>query len=95
MADQTTNGHDKKPHGKWSDPMYRREYQKKWREKKRREIKAAAKPTKRKFKRKSVKKHGRYEDAIIYLRHAVARMQGEETMSMLLTKLALKTLEEG
>lgn len=102
MAEQLTNGHDKKVNkrnggkGKWADPEYRKSYQAKWRKRKKLEAKGV---TKRPY-RKAAKKDGRYDDAIVYLRMAVNSVNSriasgelaDDDMAHLLTKLALKTL---
>lgn len=96
MVESTTVTKPKRT-GKWADKEFVRKYQRQWRLKNLARLKAK---DRQKTLRKSAKVKvqsidgGQVEDAIIYLRQAVAKMEnGRESWSDLLAKLALKTLE--
>lgn len=92
MAEQQTNGHDKKPPRPGTKGY-------KWTDAQRKKFRATMKANgtrpgpKGGRQKKKLRLSGTTEDALIYLRHAVASMDGSDSMAHLLTKLALRTLE--
>lgn len=93
MAEQVSNGHDKKPVQSWRKwtPERKAKFQATMRKKRKAKHKDSRRPR--------AKQDSRVEDAMIYLRQAVRAINRavahgqEEDAAHLLTKLALKTLK--